>query len=367
MRRNLRVIKIMMILGSSIYMGCNGADEKAVVAAPTESRDTVAAFVLQDTAVAKTIELPAELLPYEKAELFARVEGYVREMKVDLGDRVRRGQTLAIIEAPELNTKYAEFQASLQAAKAKFNSSADIYQRMQKASMANTPGIVAPVDLERSRNQYLADSASYEASRQLARSYQQVAGYLVLQAPFDGVVTARHVDRGALVGRDQPLLSLQHNSKLRLRLAVPEIYVASAAVDDLAAFRVDAFPEKIFKARLSRKSESIDESTRTELWEYEFDNSQRALKAGAFAYVKLKLARTANSFVVQPSAIATNQERKFVIRIKNGEVEWVDVRQGMSTDKGVEIFGDIRNGDSLLVRANDEIKPGYKAVWRVVL
>ncbi|OQP42789.1 hypothetical protein A4H97_11545 [Niastella yeongjuensis] len=351
-------------LGITLLAGCHD-DPATPAAAPVNAPDTVPVFVIHDTNVTKNIELPAELLPYEQAALFARVQGYVKDLKVDMGDKVRQGQTLAIIEAPELQTKYAEFQASLQAAKAKYMSSADVYQRLSKAAQAKTPGIVAPVDLERSRNQYLADSASYEASRQLTRSYKEVAGYLVLTAPFDGVVTARNADRGTLVGNNQAILTVQRNNKLRLRVAVPELYVASGAVSKTANFRVDAFPNKLFQAALSRKSESIDPQTRTELWEYVFDNSNRELKTGSFAYVKLGLQRTGNSFILPPTAVVTNQERKFVIRVKEGKATWVDVRSGMSTDKGQEVFGDLNNGDTLVVRATDERKPGSTAWWKV--
>jgi membrane fusion protein, multidrug efflux system len=327
--------------------------------------DTVPVFILHDTSVTKNIELPAELLPYEQAALFARVQGYVKDIKVDLGDKVRRGQTLALIEGPELQTRYAEFQSSLQAAKATYMSSLDVYQRLYKASQAKTAGIVAPVDLERSRNQWMADSASYEAAKKLAQSYKEMAGYLVLEAPFDGIITARQADRGALVGNNQTILTVQNNRTLRLRIAVPELYIASATPKKEAMFRVDAYPEKLFTAILSRKSGSIDPVTRTEQWEFSYDNKNNELKAGGFAYVKLNLQRTANSFVVPPAAITTNQERKFVTRVKNGQAEWVDVRQGLSTDKGIEIFGNMQNGDTLVSRSTDERKPGSVAYWKL--
>ncbi len=238
--------------------------------------------------------------------------------------------------------------------------------KSRNSEPAITAGIVAPVELTRTRNQLMADSSSYEAARLLARSYEQVAGLLVLRAPFAGTVTARSVDRGALVGTSQPLLTLQDNRSLRLRIAVPELYLASQTATKEVKFRVDAFPEKIYSATLSRKSGAIDPSTRTEQWEYRFDNRSNELIAGSFAYVKLSLQRTGNSFVVAPGTIVTNQERKFVIRIKEGKAEWVDVRQGMSTDKGTEIFGNLQNGDSLVVRATDERKPGTVAYWKRV-
>lgn len=355
---------LLAVAGVVLLIGCRDNTPSPAVAAPVNAPDTVPVLVLHDTNVTKSIEFPAELLPYEQAELFARVQGYVKDLKVDMGDQVRRGQTLAIIEAPELQTKYAEFQSALQAAKAKYMSTADVYQRLSKAAQAKTPGIVAPVDLERSRNQYLADSASYEAARQLAQSYKEVAGYLVLQAPFDGVITARHTDRGALVGNNQAILTIQHNSQLRLRVAIPELYVAAGVVSKTATFRVDAYPDQLFQATLTRKSESIQPETRTELWEYVYDNHKRDLKAGSFAYVKLGLQRAGNSFILPPTAIVTNQERKFVIRVKEGKAAWVDVRQGMSTDKGIEVFGDLHNNDTLVVRATDERKPGSTAFWK---
>jgi membrane fusion protein (multidrug efflux system) len=365
MKSHYRFMKYYIaVLWIASLIGCQN-NTRPSVAAPANAQDTVPVLILHDTNLIKSIELPAELLPYEQAALSARVQGYVKDLKVDMGDRVRRGQTLAVIDAPELQTKYAEFQASLQAAKAKYMSSADVYQRLSKAAQAKTPGIVAPVDLERSRNQYLADSASYEASRQLARSYKEVAGYLVLQAPFDGVITARNADRGTLVGNNQHIMTLQSNNKLRLRVAVPELYVASGAISKTVDFRVDAYPDKLFQASLTRKSESIDPQTRTELWEYIFDNSNHELKTGSFAYVKVGLKRSDNSFIVPATAIVTNQERKFVIKVKEGKATWIDVRQGMSTDRGIEIFGDLSNNDTLIIRATDERKPGSTAFWKM--
>ena len=358
--------RIILITCTALVLAACNNNQPVKQGVAVNTPDTVAVFILHDTSVAKNIELPAELLPYEQAALFARVQGYVKEIKVDLGDKVHRRQTLALIEAPELQTKYAEFESSLQAAKAKFMSSMDVYQRLYKASQAKTAGIVAPVDLERSRNQLMADSASYESARKLAQSYKEVAGYLVLEAPFDGIVTARNADRGALVGNNQMILTVQNNRTLRLRIAVPELYVASGTAKKEVNFRVDAYPEKLFTATLSRKSGSIDPVTRTEQWEFNYDNKSNELKAGSFAYVKLNLQRSGNSFVIAPVAIVTNQERKFVIRVKNGKAEWVDVRQGMSTDKGIEVFGNINNGDTLLSRATDERKPGSIAYWKVV-
>jgi RND family efflux transporter MFP subunit len=323
------------------------------------------AFILHTDSLKKTVELPAELLPYQRAELYAKVQGFVRTMKVDIGARVQKGQTLAIIEAPEVDTKLEEMQATLQAARAKYAGSKDNYLRLYRAAQAPTPGIVAPVDLERGHDQMLADSAAYEAARKQAQASKEVSGYLYIVAPFTGVITARQADAGALVGATVPLLTIQDDHLLRLRIAVPEAYTASASTTHTITFRIEAYPGRSFPAVLARKSETIDPATRTELWEFEVNNSHQDLKSGAFAYAQFNLERNGPSFLVPPSAISTTQEKKFVIRVKDNRAEWVDVGQGITTDKGIEVLGRLTPGDTLLVKATDERKPGTTAYWKV--
>ncbi len=340
----------------------SGATGSAGAAA---SVDTVQTFLLKTDTLKKTVELPGELIPYLQTDLYAKVQGYVQTMKVDIGDRVRKGQTLAVIEAPEVNTQVTQSLAALQAAKAKLTASSDNYNRLYQASQSPSPGIVAPVDLVNSHNQMLADSASYEALRQQTQAYKEVSGYLYIVAPFDGVITARKADPGALVNASSMLLTVQDNHTLRLRVAVPEIYVSAANGNKNLSFAVDAYPEQRFTGVLTRKTETIDPVTRTELWEFDVDNAKHMLKAGTFVYARIALGRSTPSFLLPPSAIATTLERKFVIRVKNGKAEYVDVRQGMTTDAGVEVFGNLTAGDTLVAKATDERKPGTGAYWNL--
>ncbi|MEC5146304.1 efflux RND transporter periplasmic adaptor subunit [Chitinophaga sp. 212800010-3] len=358
-------MRIMAAVSSLLLVAACHHQQQPAAADNTPAADTVPVLILKQDTLKKTAEFPAELAPYENAVLFAKVQGFVKEMRVDMGDRVRKGQVLAVIEAPEVNSRFAESEAAMQSARARWTSSRDQYERLYRASQANTPGIVAPVDLERSRNQMQADSAAFVAASRQAQSYKAVSGYLQIIAPFDGVITARKADPGALVGTDAMLLTVQNNNVLRLRVAVPEIYVAAAGALKNIDFRVDAYPTERFKAALTRKSETIDPATRTELWEFKVDNSDHMLKAGVFCYVKIPLERNAPSFVVPFSVVATTQEKKFVIRVKDGKAEWVDVRQGMTIDAGVEIFGNITVGDTLVKKATDERKPGSTGLWVV--
>lgn len=354
-----------LALGGLLMTSCGtSSTETGGNSTASAAQDTVAVFVLRSDTVKKNIDLPGELQPYLQTELFAKVQGYVREMKVDIGDRVRKGQMLAVIEAPEVNTQVSQSEAALASALSKYTASKDKYERLYRASQSESPGIVAPVDLVNSHDQMAADSAAYEALRQQSKAYKEVSGYLHITAPFDGVVIARKADPGALVSASSLLLTVQDNHILRLRVAVPEAYVSAAAGRRDLSFSVDAYPEQRFSGVLTRKTETIDPATRTELWEYDVDNRGRLLKAGGFVSARLSLGRGAASLVVPASAVATTLERKFVIRVHEGKAEWVDVRQGMTTDKGVEVFGELKAGDTLVGKATDERKPGSVAYWK---
>lgn len=367
MNKNRSIMINKLILASPVFalcLSCNQAADHQP--APEQAKqDTVAVFLATKQQVSKSMDFPAEILPYEQADLSAKVQAYVQTIKVDLGDKVQRGQLLATLRAPEVNTQVAQSQSSVSAARAKYNASKDNYDRLLEASKAATPGIVAPVDLEKSKNQMLADLATLQATQKMAQSSQDISSYLVIRAPFSGVVTSRAIDPGDLVGAEKKLVTVQNNQILRIRVAIPENLIAAQNPGDSVHFKTDAYPDQLFTAHLTRKNGAIDPVTRTEIWEYDFDNRKGILKAGMFANVHVDLARPHTSLVVPQTAIVTNQEKKFVIRVKNNTAEWVDVRQGMSLDKGVEIFAPLQEGDTLAFRASDEIKQKTKAVWKV--
>ena len=149
-------------------------------------------------------------------------------------------------------------------------------------------------------------------------------------------------------------------SVLRLRLPIPESYSAAIPDTSLIGFSVEATPGTIYNAKLSRKSGAINLVNRTETWEYIFQNKDNHLKSGMFANASLKLGREELSFMVPASAIVTNLERKFVIRLREGKCEWIDIKSGFNQIDKIEIFGALNEGDLLLSNASDEVKPGTK-------
>lgn len=327
--------------------------------------DSKSAFILKKQAVSNTLQLPAELLPYESAEIHPKVEGYVQRVLVDIGDQVKKGQLLVQLEAPEVNARAAQAGAGFQEVAARYESSRDRYQRIKKASQEQ--GAVAESELISARNQFLADSSAWLAAKANSQASGQYQSYLEIRAPFDGIVTKRKVDVGDFVraGNPEGILTVENADKIRARVHIPEAYVSSLPGGDSLNFSTDALVNQTFSAKLSRKSGAIDRTTRTELWEYEFDNRSGAIKSGMYATANLNLGRAESTFKVPNSAVTTTLEGKFVIRVRNGQTEWVDVREGIQMKDGKEIFGELQEGDTLLTRSSDEIKEKMSLIIKI--
>ena len=328
----------------------------------TNKTDSIAAFLLQKGSLNKDISFPGELLPIDRAEIFAKVSGYVNSIKVDIGDVVQKGQVIAILDAPEMIANYAQVNSDMQTTKSRYIESMDAYKRHTNA--AKVDGTVATAELERIKNQMLADSAALEAAKSKLNAYGQLRDYLIIRTPFSGVVTQRNIDPGTLVGTNntKPLFVIENNSTLRLRLAVPEAYTFANSNVSFVHFTVDANPGVVYEAKLSRKAGAINITNRTETWEFIFLNKDNQLMSGMFANSTIKFNRSEQSFIIPSSAIVTNLEKRFVIRLRNGKTQWVDVRNGIIIENKTEIFGSLLEGDTLLVRGTDEIKQDKKFI-----
>lgn len=357
------------LAGLLIFLAaCSGKEPVVKVVNPggaNSSPDTKPAFLITKQSINKTLHIPAELLPYERTMVNAKMEAFVKKVNVDIGDRVQTGAILATLEAPEAASRYAEALARSQEAKAQFAISRDKYLRLKEA--AKGKGVIAEGELILAKNQMLADSAQEISAQSNADTYKQLQDYLVLRAPFSGVITSRSVDPGDLVGTvaAQPMFTLERVDRLRLRVPVPEPLVAGIPLNQTILFTTEAILNKSFQAVLSRKSGRIDPDTRTEIWEYEVVNKSGELKPGMYSLATLQLTRAEPSIVAPYTAVVTTLEKRFITRIKNGRAEWIDVRQGFSLNEGMEVFGDLFAGDTVLVRGSEEIKPGMLLLPRI--
>jgi membrane fusion protein, multidrug efflux system len=338
--------------------GSSSSKEKAVQSKPEIPQ--VKLITLKLETVSTKLTLTGEIIPLDKANIYARTPGYVKAVKVDIGSQVKKGQVLCVLDAPELNAGQAQSQSNSMAALSKYQSSKNTYSRLVKA--AQMPGAVAANELDIARDQMKNDSAAYQASRSASQATKAIEDYLVIRAPFSGVVTARNIFKGDFVDNSGKtmLFIIEDNSALRIDVPVPEAYNTTKLQNDEASFTVSANPGQTFKAKLTRKSDAIDQQTRSETWEFMFANTKGLLKPGMFAQVALPVSRKQQGFLVPYKAVVTTQERRFVIKVIDGKAHWADVKTGFTNTDRTEIAGDLKPGDQVISAANEEIKDGGK-------
>jgi RND family efflux transporter MFP subunit len=369
---------------------------------PAQPPTVITTYVISQT-VNKELRLPGELHAYQNVAIYPKVQGFVESVNVDRGSLVKRGQVLIRMSAPELASHTSEAEARVRAAQeqrvemearvssireqraeaaAKLAVDEGTYRRLKAA--AATPGVVAENDVDIARGAVEADKArirlieqnekaaqsvvqsqkeNEKATRDAATSVRDIESYLRITAPFDGVVTERNVDRGSLVGPSSgsastPMLRLQQITRLRLIVPVPEDDVAGVTSGSRVNFTVPAFPGESFAGVLQRISHMLDEKTRTMPVELDVINDSGRLAPGMFPEVLWPTHRPKPSLFVPPSAIATTTERSFVIRIRNGVTEWVNVKRGISMGDLVEVFGELDENDLVAVRGTDELRAG---------
>jgi RND family efflux transporter MFP subunit len=189
-------------------------------------------------------------------------------------------------------------------------------------------------------------------------------GYLRVTAPFEGVVTERNVHPGTLVGPNSgpaaatPMLRLVYSDRLRLVVPVPEAYTAGVVPGGSISFSVPAYPGRTFSGTVARIAQAVDVKTRTMAIELDVLNSDGRLAPGTFCQVKWPVHRPTPSLFAPSGSIGSTTDRTFVVRVRNGKTEWVDVRTGLASGALTEIFGELTPGDEIAARGTDEIKPG---------
>jgi membrane fusion protein, multidrug efflux system len=323
-----------------------------------------------------TLSLPGELNAYQTVALYARVTGFVKTIRVDRGSRVRAGEPIAVLEAPELVAQKSEARSKLQSAEAqlgavrsKAEGNVSTSEKLKAASA--TPGVVAGNDVvlaqkavEADQGQIAAAQQNVEAARQALNSISDMEAYLRITAPFAGIVTERNVHPGALVGPTggpgaaTPIVRIVESNRLRLVIPVPEAYTAGVTNGTALTFTVEAYPGQTFTGTVSRISGSVDVATRTMAVELDVNNADGRLAPGTFCQVKWPVRRTAPSILVPSGSVASTTGRTFVIRVRDGRTEWVDVETGLGSGPLVEVFGDLKPGDEIAARGTDELKAG---------
>lgn len=357
-------LSLFIFVLSVVINGCSNSparDEPKTASEPLES--VAEKITLKKDTLETSLTIPGELVAYQQVDLYAKVTGFVKELKVDIGSKVRAGQVLMTLEAPEMMSQLSAAESRLKSQEALYTASQANYNRLVETS--KTPGTISQNDLEQAEAKRSSDYANLEAARASFREVNDVKNYLVIRAPFDGTITARNVNVGAYVGptgkgSELPALILQQQAKLRLVISVPESYSGYLRQGDSVTFKVRSFLSETFHAKLTRLSGALDVRLRSQRAEADVENSDGKLLAGTVTDVSTKLRSSANSFIVPKSAVVNSAEGVFVIKIVNGKAEHVTVKRGLEANDLVEVFGELSENDTLLKKASDEIKEGQE-------
>lgn len=336
--------------------------EKSESSKKVEKEKTVQKTIsLQKRVLQSSLNIPAEVRSDQEVDLYAKVSGYVKDLKVDIGSKVKQGQLLATLEAPEISSQLAGAKSRMLSQKAIYTATNSNYQRLFETSKVE--GTISTNDLEQAAAKKESDHAQYLSAEAKYREISIMQSYLQIRAPFDGIISNRNTNLGAFVGpgsgqADVPLFRVEQQNNLRLSIFVPAQYSGLLKIGDSISFMVKTLQNRTFTAQITRKSGALDQRLRSEKIELDLKNAEGKLLSGMIAEVSLKLNSDKPNFVVPKSAVVFASNGTYIFIIKDNKLEKREVQIGRSEKEELEIFGELTEGTQVLEFASEETKDG---------
>ncbi|KTC89164.1 efflux RND transporter periplasmic adaptor subunit [Fluoribacter dumoffii] len=308
---------------------------------------TVSVIKLRRDTLPHFIHITGTLLPLEAVDIYAKASGFIDVINVDRGSVVKKDDVLAQLVDPQLDKE-------IERAKASYDATNEQYRR----SVPVTPRSV-------SREQLAALKGAADVAYKTWQALQAQKNFLTITAPFDGIITTRYLHTGALVNAGvtpgaSPIVRIELIKKLRLVVYVPEADVYSTIQGKQVPFSVSSYPNQQFKGTVARMSRSLNLKTLTEAVELDVNNSDIKLMPGMSVSLNWPATRPYSTFIVPSNAVITTTYKVFVIRVKNGMTEWVNVETGNRSEDKVEVFGPLQTGDTIVAHASDELRNHIK-------
>jgi len=381
-------VLVAVIVASRLRAGSSKASERGTEA---ERVSYAAVAPVKRQTIANTLSIAGQFSPYQNVELHAKVAGYIKNIYVDIGDRVHTGQVLAVLEIPELVAQVDEAKAETHHAEEEIQRAQSEVLRAQADNVAlhsnaerlvNTdkvqPGLIAQQELDDATakdraSQALVDAAKSSlaaAKQQLAvaqadqQHYAALSNYSKIVAPYDGVVTWRFSDTGSLVQAGTsntsglPVVTVAQIDLLRLRIPVPESLAAKVRIGDSADVHVQATGEH-FTGKVTRFTDALDPSTRTMQVEIDVPNPNYHLQPGMYADVQLSANSRPNILTVPVEAIRRGDNKTSVLVLDaNNRVQSREVQVGVESSDNVEILAGLTEGERVIVGNLGSYQPG---------
>lgn len=306
------------------------------------------------------IVLPGNTEAFTDSPIYARTNGYLTHWYYDIGARVRKGDLLADIETPEIDQQLQQAQAQLETAQANYDLAKTTSDRWQFLLKSNS---VSKQETDQAIANQAAQKAVVDSNSANVRRLQQLQSFEKVYAPFDGVITARSTDIGALIdaGSAAPGKELFHMaaiSTLRVFVPVPEVYSNAARPGATATLTLDEYPGRVFRGTLVRDSSAIDPASRTLLVEVDVANPNGLLLPGAYVSVHLKLPATIRSVTIPAGTLLFRREGLRVGVVRNGRANLVPVTIGRDYGANVEIVSGLQPTDSIILDPSDSLENG---------
>ena len=321
---------------------------------------TVAVVAPDARALSPTFDLPGRLEAYYRAPIFARVNGYLKSWSVDIGARVKAGQVIAEIEAPDLDQQLLQARADLASQEASAKLSEATLTRRKTLIASN---FVSMQEIDERTADLSNKNAAVNSSQANVERLEALAGYKKITAPFDGVVTARDTDVGALInaggGSGPPMFVVSDITKLRVYVNVPQSYVPSIRIGARAVITVPEYPNRTFSATVEASSQSVDVASGTTRMQLGLDNSSGELLPGSYANVRLNLQRDGVPLHIPASALIFNQSGLRVATVGAGDkVKFKTVTIARDLGKEIELGSGLSPDDRVIVAPPDGLADG---------
>jgi RND family efflux transporter MFP subunit len=362
--RSWALIIVVIMLAAAAAAAAWGISSRARTLATLsrETRDlsvpTVAVTRPEKSAAQEDLSLPGNIQPYTDAAIFARTTGYLKQRYADIGSRVKAGQLLAEIDTPEIDQQLLQARADLATAEANARLAQTTAERYRDLIKSDS---VAQQDVDNANGNYDAKRAEVQSAVANVRRLEQLQAFKKIYAPFDGVITARNTDIGALIGSNTNAKELFHiasTHKLRVYVNVPQTYSRDAASGLGAEIELHELPGRRFKGTLVRTSEAIDPTSRTLLAEIDLDNPAGELLPGSYAEVHLKLPARGSTFRLPVNTLIFRAEGVRVALVNDRRITLAPVTLGRDFGSNVEIVSGLKGDESIVVNPPDSLTSG---------
>jgi RND family efflux transporter MFP subunit len=360
-------IAVVAVLASIVYgvLSRASAERKLEQVTAVDAIPTVTVVHPEVTGVSAEIALPGNTQAFNDTPIYARTSGYLKQWFVDIGQHVTKGQLMATIETPELDEQLQVARANLKSAQADLdlaNTTSARYQNLLKSDS------VSKQETDVAVSGAAAKQAAVDAAEANVRRLQQLQSFESVYAPFTGVVTERNTDIGALIDNGSPTASntakelyrIAAIDKLRVYVAVPEIYAPAIRDGDTAALTLDEYPGQEFYGKITRNSSAIDQASRTLNVEVDVDNSAGKLLPGAYVFVHFKIPQQVQMVSLPANTLLFRAQGLQVGIVRDGRVHLQKVTIGKDNGASLEIATGVTASDAVVLDPSDSLTDGQQ-------